>query len=103
VLYNHYRKTGIGGLDSSNAGRSPMAFDEELAGRVREVIGDRSGVTEKRMFGGLAWLVHGHIALRYYEQRGVVGHLAVDVEGLAVSVVERGRVSRESVEASWRV
>jgi TfoX/Sxy family transcriptional regulator of competence genes len=40
-----------------------MAFDEELAGRVREIIADQSGVTEKRMFGGLAWLVHGHIAV----------------------------------------
>ncbi|MGW0431258.1 hypothetical protein ACWDV4_01720 [Micromonospora sp. NPDC003197] len=39
-----------------------MAFDEELAGRVREIIGDQPGVTEKRMFGGLAWLVHGHLA-----------------------------------------
>jgi hypothetical protein len=29
-----------------------MAFDEELAGLVREIIADQSGVTEKRMFGG---------------------------------------------------
>jgi hypothetical protein len=40
-----------------------MAFDEELAGRVREVLADQSGVTEKRMFGGLAWLVPGHMAV----------------------------------------
>jgi hypothetical protein len=39
-----------------------MAFDEELAGRVRKVIAGQPGVTEQRMFGGLAWLVHAHRA-----------------------------------------
>jgi hypothetical protein len=39
-----------------------MAFDEGLATRVRELIGGEAGVTEKRMFGGLAFLVHGNMA-----------------------------------------
>ena len=29
-----------------------MAYDEELAGRIRTLVGDRSGLTEKKMFGG---------------------------------------------------
>ena len=36
-----------------------MAFDSGLAQRVREVLGERRGVTEKAMFGGLAFLIDG--------------------------------------------
>lgn len=38
-----------------------MAFDEGLATRLREHLEDLSGVEERRMFGGLAFLVHGHM------------------------------------------
>ncbi|MGC2166220.1 MAG: TfoX/Sxy family protein [Gallionella sp.] len=38
-----------------------MAFDEGLAERIREVLGDRGGVVEKKMFGGLAFLLNGHM------------------------------------------
>jgi len=44
-----------------------MAYDEKLAERVREVLRRRRGVTEKKMFGGLAFLVKGHMAC------GVIG------------------------------
>lgn len=40
-----------------------MAFDQGLAQRVREVLATRPGVTEKRMFGGLAFLVDGRMAV----------------------------------------
>jgi TfoX/Sxy family transcriptional regulator of competence genes len=40
-----------------------MAYDEELADRVRALLEDEDGLTEKRMFGGLAFLVHGHMAV----------------------------------------
>src|SRR4029453_13824245 len=39
-----------------------MAYDEGLATRVREVLGERPGLAEKQMFGGLAFLVHGNMA-----------------------------------------
>ena len=39
-----------------------MAFDEELAARVRDEMAPQPGVVEKRMFGGLAFLVHGNLA-----------------------------------------
>ena len=39
-----------------------MAFDEGLAQRVREILADRNDVREKRMFGGLAFMVAGHMA-----------------------------------------
>lgn len=39
-----------------------MAFSEELAERVRDVIGVRDGVTERKMFGGIAWMINGNMA-----------------------------------------
>ena len=38
-----------------------MAYDEGLAVRVREVLANRSDVTEKRMFGGLCFMVSGNM------------------------------------------
>lgn len=40
-----------------------MAHDERLANDVRAQIGNHSGLTEKRMFGGLAFMVHGNMAV----------------------------------------
>ena len=40
-----------------------MAFDTELAGRVRELLGPLRGVDEKRMFGGLAFLINGNMSV----------------------------------------
>jgi TfoX/Sxy family transcriptional regulator of competence genes len=39
-----------------------MAYSEELADRVREVIEERPDVTERKMFGGVAWMVKGNMA-----------------------------------------
>jgi hypothetical protein len=39
-----------------------MAFDERLAERVRRTIGKRRGLSEKKMFGGLAFLLHGNMS-----------------------------------------
>jgi len=38
-----------------------MAYDEDLAGRVREVMPPDAEVTERKMFGGLAFLLRGHM------------------------------------------
>jgi TfoX/Sxy family transcriptional regulator of competence genes len=40
-----------------------MAYDEGLAQRVRELLAGRAGVSEKRMFGGLAFLLHGNMCV----------------------------------------
>jgi TfoX/Sxy family transcriptional regulator of competence genes len=39
-----------------------MAYDEGLAQRIRNVLGDQAGLTEKRMFGGIGFLVGGNMA-----------------------------------------
>ena len=38
-----------------------MPHDEELADRVREVLGGEDGLTERRMFGGLGFMLDGHM------------------------------------------
>ena len=43
-----------------------MAFDEGLAARLREMLDGEDGLTEKRMFGGLAILLHGNMAVGVY-------------------------------------
>lgn len=40
-----------------------MAYDEELAERVRAQLGDESGLTERKMFGGIAWMLEGNMAV----------------------------------------
>jgi len=49
-----------------------MAYDEDLANRIRELIADTSGVTEKKMFGGLAFLIGGNMAVAASGQGGVM-------------------------------
>jgi TfoX/Sxy family transcriptional regulator of competence genes len=40
-----------------------MAYDEDLADRIRELLGAHRGVEEKRMFGGLAFLINGNMSV----------------------------------------
>lgn len=49
-----------------------MAYDHELADRVREVVQGERGLTEKGMFGGLAFLVDGHLAVSASSQGGLL-------------------------------
>ena len=49
-----------------------MAYDEGLAIRLRDLIGDEPGLAEKRMFGGLAMLLHGNMAVGVHGEALVV-------------------------------
>ncbi|HEY7259850.1 MAG TPA: TfoX/Sxy family protein [Gaiellales bacterium] len=49
-----------------------MAYDEALAGRIRELVGDQPDLTEKTMFGGLAFLIGGNMAVAASGQGGVL-------------------------------
>jgi len=40
-----------------------MAYDEDLANRIRELLATEDGVTETRMFGGLAFLIGGNMSV----------------------------------------
>lgn len=50
----------------------PLAFDEQLAGRVRKRLGRRAGLSEKRMFGGLAFLLNGNMCCGVHGQELIV-------------------------------
>jgi hypothetical protein len=55
-----------------------VAYDEYLANRIRELVSDEPGVTEMRMFGGLAFLINGNMAVSASGQGGLL--LRVDPE-----------------------
>jgi hypothetical protein len=52
-----------------------MAYDEELANRIREIIGTEQGLVEKRMFGGLAFLINGNMSVSASGQGGLLLHI----------------------------
>lgn len=49
-----------------------MAYDEDLAVRLRALVGDEPGLTEQKMFGGLAFLVNGNMAVAASGQGGLL-------------------------------
>lgn len=49
-----------------------MAYDEQLADRIRGCLEDQPGVTESTMFGGLAFMVGGHMAIAASHQGGAL-------------------------------
>jgi TfoX/Sxy family transcriptional regulator of competence genes len=49
-----------------------MAYDEDLASRIRELIAGEAGVTEQKMFGGLAFLIGGNMAVAASGQGGLM-------------------------------
>jgi TfoX/Sxy family transcriptional regulator of competence genes len=49
-----------------------MAYDHDLADRIRELVGLEDGVTEQKMFGGLAFLIGGNMAVAASGQGGVL-------------------------------
>jgi hypothetical protein len=52
-----------------------MAYDDALAARIRDLIGPDPELTEKKMFGGLAFLIRGHMAISASGQGGVLVHV----------------------------
>ena len=49
-----------------------MAFDEKLAERIRTQLGKTSGVSEKKMFGGLAFLMNGNMCCGVHGKEMIV-------------------------------
>jgi TfoX/Sxy family transcriptional regulator of competence genes len=74
-----------------------MAYDQELADRIRRLIADAPDLTEKKMFGGLAFLVAGNMAIAASSQGGAMVRVDPQQSGALVatttaSVVQmRGR------------
>jgi TfoX/Sxy family transcriptional regulator of competence genes len=74
-----------------------MAYDDALASRIRDLLAGEDGVTEQEMFGGLAFLVNGNMAVAASGQGGILvrvdpGESAQLVETTgAEEMVMRGR------------
>ena len=49
-----------------------MAYDETLAGQIRELTADEPGLTERKVFGGLAFLIGGNMAVAASGQGGIL-------------------------------
>jgi TfoX/Sxy family transcriptional regulator of competence genes len=49
-----------------------MAYDEHLAARLRELLRGEEGLTEKQMFGGLAFLINGNMSVAASGQGGLL-------------------------------
>jgi len=62
-----------------------MAYDEELADRIRELTAGEKSLTEKKMFGGLAFLIGGNMAIAASGQGGILVRVDPDQSPKLVS------------------
>jgi TfoX/Sxy family transcriptional regulator of competence genes len=64
-----------------------MAYSEQLAERIRDALGGRPGIVERKMFGGVAWMLDGNMAC------GVIGEdllVRLAREDAAAALAEEG-------------
>ena len=79
-----------------------MAYDEELARRVRELVAGLPGVTEKKMFGGLAFLVNGNMAIAASGEGGILVRVdPADSDMLVTSSAATVMVMRGRPMTGW--
>jgi TfoX/Sxy family transcriptional regulator of competence genes len=79
-----------------------VAYDEELAGRIRALVADESGLTEQRMFGGLAFLINGNMAVAASGQGGLLVRVDPDESDALVSATAARMMEMRGREmAGW--
>jgi TfoX/Sxy family transcriptional regulator of competence genes len=79
-----------------------MAYDGDLANRIREVTAGERGVTEKKMFGGLAFLVGGNMAVAASGQGGLLVRVdPTDGERLARTTKAEPMAMRGRSMSGW--
>jgi hypothetical protein len=79
-----------------------VAYDEKLAQRIRDLIGDEEGLTEKKMFGGLAFLVGGNMAVAASGQGGLLVRVdPQESDGLVRTTTAEPMVMRGRAMAGW--
>ena len=77
-----------------------MAYDEDLADRIRELVAGEKGLTEKKMFGGLAFLVGGNMAVAASGQGGILVRVDPD-QSAEARVDDAGRADGDARQARW--
>jgi hypothetical protein len=79
-----------------------MAYDEVLAERIRELVDGEPGLTEKKMFGGLAFLVGGNMAVSASGQGGVLVRVdPAESDGLVDTTSAEVAVMRDRPMSGW--
>lgn len=79
-----------------------MAYDVELAESVRELLDDEPDLTEKSMFGGLAFLVNGNMAVAVGDGDGIMVRVGpVDYEDLLAEPDATETVMGERIMRGW--
>jgi TfoX/Sxy family transcriptional regulator of competence genes len=79
-----------------------MAFDEDLASRIRELVGGQDQLTEQRMFGGLAFLIGGNMAVAASGQGGLLVRVdPLKSEALVARTAAEPMVMRNRPMAGW--
>ena len=58
-----------------------MAYDEQLAARVRELIAARPDVVERKMFGGVGWMIGGNMAVGVMRETELVVRIEPEESG----------------------
>ena len=77
-------------------------FDEDLADRIRELVGEEAGLSEMRMFGGLAFLVHGNMAVAARGRGGLMVRVdPAESDRLVASTPATPMVMRGREMAGW--
>ena len=79
-----------------------MAYDEKLAGRIRDLIAGEPALSEQKMFGGLAFLIGGNMAVAASGQGGLLVHVdPAESEALVTSTPARPMEMRGREMAGW--
>ena len=79
-----------------------MAYDEELANRIRTLLGNRAGLTEKKMFGGLGFMIGGNMAIAASGQGGILVRVDPDEsDGLVATTPAKPMEMRGRQMTGW--
>jgi TfoX/Sxy family transcriptional regulator of competence genes len=78
-----------------------MAYDEALAERIRELVGREPGIEEKKMFGGLAFLVQGNMSVAASGRGGLLVRVDPDDDTLVKKAGVETMVMRGRAMAGW--
>src|SRR5690349_14284343 len=91
-----WRKSGR--IAGARGYERPVSYGEELADRIRERNGDQAGLSEKKMFGGLAFLVGGNMAVAASGQGGLLVRVDPELTDELVSTTSARRMEMRGRE-----
>jgi len=79
-----------------------VAYDDDLAHRIRELLVDEDGVSERPMFGGLSFLIGGHMAVAVSSKGGLLVRVGPDAYAQAIAHPDASEfVMRDRTMLGW--